>query len=139
MIWAMYGDPIVVMNIDRATGAAVGDPQHGLGRNGRLARDHQCISAVAVLGWRERAADWYDEMAGHYAELPSDERWRLIAEAEAPGERYEGSYYRADVFKTLSPSAVPLPDVFFDGERDRVFEPNEDGTAYVQARGRLAD
>lgn len=39
------------------------------------------------------------------------------------------------MFKTLSPSAVPLPDTFFCGERDRVFEPNDEGTAYIEKRG----
>jgi hypothetical protein len=39
------------------------------------------------------------------------------------------------VFKTLSPTATPLPSVFFTGDDDQVFEPNDDGTAYVPVRG----
>jgi hypothetical protein len=129
MVWAMYGDPVVRMTIDPEIGAAVRDPEHGVGRNGRLARDHQYIGAVAVIGERERAADWYDEMGRRYADLPSKERWGRIMEAENRGERPEGSHHRASVFKTLSPTAVPLPDGFFAGSGDRVFEPNEDGSA----------
>jgi hypothetical protein len=70
-----------------------------------------------------------------YADLPGDDRWALITEAQDRGERPEGAYHRVSVFKTLSPSAVALPDVFFAGERDRVFEPDDEGTAYVQVRG----
>jgi hypothetical protein len=49
--------------------------------------------------------------------------------AEERGEVPEGSYHRVDVFKTLSPRAVPLPDVFFDGPGDRLFdyEPDDEG------------
>jgi hypothetical protein len=48
MVWAMYGDPQVVIEID-PEGETVGEPRAQLGRNGRLARDHQYISAVAIL------------------------------------------------------------------------------------------
>lgn len=134
LVWAMYGDPVVVMDIDVTVGGAVGEPRHEVGRNGRLARDHQYISAVAILSRRQRATDWYDETAKRHADLPGAERWRLICEAETRGERPEGSYHRVSVFKTLSPSAVALPDPFFAGEHDLVFEPDEQGTAYVQVR-----
>lgn len=132
MVSAMYGDPVVVMDIDPQIGAAITEPRQELGRNGRLARDHQYISAVAILGHRERSADWYDEMNERHADLPGGDRWQLICEAEARGERLEGSYYRVSVFKTLSPSAIQLPDTFFAGEHDRVFAPNDEGTAYIQ-------
>jgi hypothetical protein len=111
-----------------------GDPEQGVGRNGKLARDHQYISAVAVIGERERAADWQEMMRRRYAALPWRERMERIDEAEGQGECPEGTYHRARVFKTLSPSATPLPDVFF-GDDDDVFEPDENGTAYVQVRG----
>jgi hypothetical protein len=74
-------------------------------------------------------------MGRRFVGLPSEERWERLEEAKARGEYPEGSYRRATVFKTLSPTAVPLPDVFFTGDGDRVFEPNEAGTAYVQVRG----
>jgi hypothetical protein len=45
------------MDIDPQIGGAVGEPRHEVGRNGRLARDHQYISAVAILGHPERSAD----------------------------------------------------------------------------------
>jgi hypothetical protein len=60
-------------------------------------------------------------------------------EAKDRGECPEGTYFRARVFKTLSPSAVPLPDGFFTGDDDQAFEPNEDGTAYIQVHGRPTD
>jgi hypothetical protein len=82
MVWAMYGDPVVRMTVDPTIGAAVGEPQHGVGRNGRLARDHQYISAVAVIGEGDRAADWQQEMRLLYA----DETVRgTVCEAEATG------------------------------------------------------
>jgi hypothetical protein len=139
MVYAMYGDPIVVMDIDPDVGGAVGDPRHELGRNGRLARDHQYISAVAILGERERAADFYDEMNRRYADLPAEARWERIEDATSRGERPSGSYHRVRVFKTLTPSAAPLPEGFFDGPHDELFEPNEEGTAYIQVRGKAID
>ena len=70
-----------------------------------------------------------------YAELPWRERLQRIAEAEDRGECPQGTFHRARVFKTLSPSAgTPLPAVFFNDDDDDVFEPNEDGTVYVQVR-----
>jgi hypothetical protein len=135
MVYAMYGDPVVRMTIDRTVGAAVGDPEPGVGRNGRLARDHQYISAVVVISERDRAADWKETMRRRYAELPWLERLNRIDEAAGRGECPEGTYHRAMVFKTLSPTATPLPSVFFTGDDDQVFEPNDDGTAYVQVHG----
>jgi hypothetical protein len=135
MVYAMYGDPVARMTIDPTIGAAVGDPEPGVGRNGRLARDHQYISAAVVVGERDRAADWKESMRHRYAELPWLERMKRIDEAAARGECPEGTYHRARVFKTLSPSATPLPPVFFTGDDDQVFEPNDDGTAYVQVHG----
>jgi hypothetical protein len=136
LIWAMYGDPVIRMAIDPRVGAAVGDPEYGVGRNGRLARDHQYISAVGVLRQRSRASDWHDALIAEYADMSWQDRWRKIEEAEARGERPEGDYRSIDVFKTLSPSAVPLPAGFFTGPSDRLFEPNQDGTAYIEVTAR---
>jgi hypothetical protein len=138
MVLAMYGDPVVRMKIDPALGAAVGDPEHGVGRNGRLARDHQYISGVLVLSERERAVDWYDELRRRYSELPGAEAWDRIMEAKDRGECPEGTYYSARLFKTLSPTAVALPDVFFHDDDDQVFEPDDEGTAYIRVHGRAA-
>lgn len=135
LVWAMHGDPVVRISIDPDIGAAVGDPEHGVGRNGRVARDHQYISAVAVIGERNRSADWYEDMGTRYADLPSEERWERIIEAKDRGQCPVGTYRRASVFKTLSPKAVSLPDVFFTGDGDRIFEPNDQGTAYIQVAG----
>ena len=137
MVWAIDGDPVMRMAIAPEFGAAV-EAAHGVGRNGRIARDHQYSSAVAVIGKRERAADWYDDMGRRYADLPSEERWERLVQAWDRGECPDGTYHRASVFKTLSPTAVPLPDAFFSEEGDRVFKPNDDGTAYIQVRGRPA-
>jgi hypothetical protein len=115
------------MDIDPDLGGAVGDARHELGRNGRLARDHQYISAVAILSERERAADFCDQMNRRYADLPADARWERIEDAISRGERPSGSYHRVRVFKTLSPSAAPLPEAFFHGPHDELFEPNEEG------------
>jgi hypothetical protein len=131
MVYAMYGDPVVRMTIDPTTGAAVGDPEPGVRGNGRLARDHQYISAVVVISERDRAADWRETMRRRYAELPWLERLNRIDGAVARGESPEGAYHRASVFKTLSPSATPLPDVFFTGDDDQVFEPNHDAPRAV--------
>ena len=92
------------MTIDPTIGAAVGAPEPGVGRNGRLARDHQYI-----IGERDRAADWSEMMRRRHAELPWQERASRIDEAAARGGGTEGTYHRARVFKTLTPSATPLP------------------------------
>ena len=117
IVWAMYGDPIVVVPIDTGTGAAVGEPEHAVGRHGKLARDHQYISAVAKLSERQYASDWFDEMGKRYKHLPANERWEHIEAAMGRGEKPEGTYHQVDVFKTLSASAASLSDVFFDGPR----------------------
>jgi hypothetical protein len=40
-----------------------------------------------------------------------------------------------DVFQTLSDEAVPLPDAFFDGDRDRRIQYDESVGGYRQVRG----
>jgi len=40
-----------------------------------------------------------------------------------------------DVFKTLSPTAVPLPGVFFNGPNDRLYDYDPAAEVYRQVRG----
>ena len=110
VIWAMYGDPVVRMTISKETGAAVGDAVFTVDRNGKLRGDHQYISAVAFVRTHIRLTDVPAEVAA------------------------TDTYQTVDVFKTLSPSAVPLPDVFFDGPHDRLFDYDPAEEAYRQVR-----
>ncbi len=92
-----------------------------------------------MLSRREHASDWFDQMRAEYAHLPFDESWDLITRTQDAGECPEGAYHRLDVYRTPSADAIPLPDVFFDGPQDRLFEPDEAGAACVQVRGPQRD
>jgi hypothetical protein len=86
---------------------------------------------------RERAYDFFDELSKKNADLDTDARLDAIFAAERAGEVPGGAYHRIDVFRTLSPSAVPLPDAFFDGPNDRTFDFDESEGVYRQVRGRV--
>jgi hypothetical protein len=136
IVWAMYGDPVYTMAISTETGAAVGEGRHTTGKHGKLSNDHPYISAIVVIGERRNAADFYEEQAKHSTAETNEERWGEVLGAADRGEVPEGSYYRADCFKTMSPEATPLPNALFDGPNDRLLEVDLEQGAYVQVRGR---
>jgi hypothetical protein len=136
VVWAMYGDPIFTFQVDPETGGAVGEERFTTSRHGKLRNDHPYLSAIAVVSERPRAADFYDEQAESSTATTREEKIEEILGFQERGDVPEGSYYRADCFKTMSPEATPLPEVFFDGANDRLLEVDLDKEAYVQVRGR---
>lgn len=73
-------------------------------------------------------------VAGRNGRLRADHQYvsavaLLGRRAEAPGA------HAVTLIKAISETAVHVPDRFFDGPADRVFELDVDGGAYVQTRG----
>ena len=108
---ALFGDARYVQEIDRETGAVVGEGRHLLGRDGALTNDHQYVSAVAVLTREaivsvERRAVFAEVRAatsGFSALSHADQTARLLAALDgrtfSPGFRYW-----LDVIEALSPT-----------------------------------
>lgn len=135
VVYSMYGDPGYTFSVDAATGAGKDDGQFVAGRNGRYRGDHQFIGAVALLGYRQHRADFVHEL---FAERPAEtpeEGFRRVDEAERLGTIPGGGYTLITVIVTANDVAVPVPDVFFNGPRDRWFELDDSAGAYVQTRG----
>jgi hypothetical protein len=142
---ALFGDPRYVMEIDRKTGAAVGEGRHLLGRDGVLTDSHQYVSAVAVLFGEalasvERRAVFAEvKAATHgFGELPhAEQSERLHAAVE--GRTFSAGFrYGVNVIDALSPTATPLPDHWFSGPRDsrwRWIELEDGGLRLDQAWG----
>jgi hypothetical protein len=135
VIWAMYGDPVFRFTVNTTTGAGEDDGLFTVDRNGKLRGDHQYISALAFIRHREHAADFYNALSASNEHLSPDERLAAINDAADSGQVPQGTYLSMDVFRTMSPTAVPLPDVFFDGPRDRVFDHDPAAEVYRQVRG----
>jgi hypothetical protein len=77
----MYGDPVFRFTVNTTTGANEDDGLFTVDRNGKLRGDHQYISALAFVRHRERAADFYNELAARDEHLSRDERLAAIHEA----------------------------------------------------------
>jgi len=124
LLWAIEGDPIVGMNTKSSA-----PPVHTVGRNGELRHDHACITAVVVLYERLHARDYYDEIAEQSREKGHDERIQAIlaGRQHAP----DGGYLFTHTFIPGGAEAVPLPDVFFRGARDVVWEYSYDVQRYI--------
>lgn len=124
MLWAIEGDPIV--RVPLASGAHA---EHTVGRNGELRHDHAYITAVVVLYEQPHARDSYDELAEQSREHAHDERIRAILDGhqEAP----HGGYLFTHTFIPGGAEAVPLPHMFFSGDRDVVWEYSYDEQRYV--------
>jgi hypothetical protein len=93
IVWAMCGDPVVRRDVDPEIGAAGGEPEHGVGRTGESHATTSHISAVAVIGERDHATDWHEEMGYRCTDLPPDAaRYGLQEQrAGACGYRRPGS------------------------------------------------
>jgi hypothetical protein len=135
VVHAMYGDPIVTIPIDAASGGADGDAVLITGRNGKLRMDHPYISALVLVRYRDRAADFYDTLNARNAALTPGERLDAVHAAKDAGQVPEGRYLCVDVFPTLSLIATTLPDVFFNGPDDCLFQFDGDARAYRKVRG----
>lgn len=105
-----------------------------MGRGGKLTNDHPYLSAVALLRRGELRTDRIKQIAaevctGHrpsdfgQAALKAEQLLSRLRQEELP----TGDYVYVDVIETISASAVPLPEDWFDGERDSRWRLNADG------------
>lgn len=131
--FAMQGDPTAIVPIHRALDAPARDWSMVAGRNGRLARDHQYVSGVAVLVGHSRQYDWVRGRRHLFEHLPRRQRMLAIVEDIEAHDQPTGSYFSADLICASSPTAVPIPDAFFSGPKDRRWD-YRDGDL-VQVRG----
>lgn len=147
VIAALYGNPQIVLRIDRKTGAAIDDPQYVAGPDGEIRNDHRYLSAVVLLRHCDRRRDWIDDLANQLrtefgGDASTDEeaiaRWqeleRRASEAQERGEIPKGTYFRTDVIVSASPDATPLPRDVFDGPQDTRWELDQATGAYVEVR-----
>jgi hypothetical protein len=145
LIHALYGDLTITFEIG-PDGGAVSEPRWGAGRGGRLRNDHPYISAVAALHRGDLELDWWNDWyARERSATPEPEtyeeafdRWRAraaLAERVAKKEEIPtGDYFRVDVVRNWSTSAVPLPADVFAGARDTLWAFEESEAAYVKVR-----
>jgi hypothetical protein len=145
VIHALYGDPTWSVQIDPATGGAVTNPEFFAGLGGRLRNYHEYISAVVLLRHRENVQDYADAVAMEIKGGREPKTYEAAVELskqyleemqrrEAAGEMPAGDYFFVDVIKTISADATPIPDDFFNGERDRLWALNADAGGYVKVR-----
>ena len=147
ILWALYGDPVWTIPISRRTGGPAGETTYGMGRNGQLRNQHQYLSAVLALRHRTLAQDWaaenlerikaeegFDEDDLDSMHHVAERAYRESIEAEERGEVPDGDYFYAEVFLTMSPDAVPLPEGVFDGPRDTRWQLDPQQGAYTKVR-----
>jgi hypothetical protein len=137
IVYAMYGDPAFTSPVSSETGGATEPGRFIADRNGRYRADHQYVSGVGLLGRRERRADYIHDLFAQHDQLSATEGFRLVEEAAQRGEIPDGHYHVVTLVKSVSETAVPVPEQFFDGPDDRVFAPDDEKAAYVQVRGRV--
>jgi hypothetical protein len=148
VVEALYGTAAYTLAIDPTTGGAIGDGQWILGRDGKLTNDHQYLSAVALMRVRAHRQDKQDEIsqrlreADDWGDLSRPEQAGRIADAFAcafeQGELPEGEYFWVDVIDTISETAVPLPESWFDGPNDNRWRMSDEGQfEMVRGEGRF--
>lgn len=149
IIWALYGDPVIQISINTATGAAARPAQHTVGRNSRLLRDHQYLSAVVALRRGSHREDWHkacwERLKTEQSDFDPANTQSLVRLAEAVktaeaaaltnGEIEDGDYYFTEVFTATSETAVPLPHDVFDGPRDKRWDYDAETERYERTRG----
>lgn len=129
---ALYGNITVTFPVDLATGDAPAMGQFEFDRDGKLTNDHPYLSAVVLLQRRELQADLIEQI------LAEERRRRepivdSVSEVITLLKRLEredlpdGDYLYVDVIETISDISVPLPEEWFDGERDSRWRINADG------------
>jgi hypothetical protein len=140
---ALYGNPRWTIPIDRTTGGAVDDGHFELGRDGKLTNDHPYLSAVVLLRRRELASDASERVLaearrrfGNEPNTAKDRQARMVGLLEELNRHQlpEGHYFYVEVIEALSNSSTPLPECWFDGERDRRWRCN-DGAHYELVHG----
>lgn len=129
---ALYGNVTVTFPLDVATGAAAEDGRFEFGRDGKLTNDHPYLSAVVLLQRRELQGDLIEQIL-------TEERRRREPTVDSVSEvvrllkRLEhedlpdSDYLYVEVIETISGISVPLPEKWFDGERDSRWRINADG------------
>jgi hypothetical protein len=149
IIWALYGDPIIRLTINTEIGAAAKPAEHTVGRNSRLLRNHQYLSAVVALRRGSHLQDWHDacweRLKEEQSDLDPSDIDALVGLAEqveeaqkaalANGEIEEGDYLFTEVFTATSETAVPLPRDVFDGPRDTRWDYDRSTESYERTRG----
>lgn len=132
---ALYGNPGWTIPINQATGRAVGEGRFELGRDGKLTNNHPYLSAVVLLRRRELASDASQQILaearerfGKEPKAGKERQERMVALLEELNSHQspEGHCFYVEVIETLSDSATPLPDDWFDGERDRRWRCNDE-------------
>jgi hypothetical protein len=137
IVYAMYGDPAFTFPVSSETGGSTAPGEFIADRNGRYRADHQYVSAVGLLGCRQRRADYIHQLFAQHGQLSATEGFRIVAEADERGEIPDGHYHVVTLVKSVSETAVPVPEQFFDGPDDQVFALDDERGAYVQVRGRV--
>lgn len=148
MVSALYGDPVIQIPINTITGAASGPAIHTVGKNGRMLRNHQYVSAVVALHQGSHQKLWHDT---HWTQLQAeadldpgdlDGLYRLANQLDemqeaalANGEIEDGTYLFVEVFTATSQTAVPLPRDVFDGPRDSRWDYDPVAGKYAKTRG----
>jgi hypothetical protein len=148
IIWALFGDPVIRLTINTDIGAAVEPAEHTVGRNSRMLRNHQYVSAVVALRRGSHRQDWHnacwERMKAEQEFDPTDidaivRLAEAVEEAEAEvlanGEIEEGNYLYTEVFTATSETAVPLPRDVFDGPRDTRWDYDAATENYKRTRG----
>lgn len=130
VISALYGNPLIQFRLDN-DGGFLEEPVMVHGKDGRLRNKHSYISAFLILHRGTLERDWTNERwremqramkeAGTRAgrERVRAEHLAAVQRAEAEGLRPEGEYFNVQVIRTLSNTAVPLPETLFNGSRDQ--------------------
>jgi hypothetical protein len=127
LVPAMYGNPRYVGDVNAEEGA-VEEIRFELGRDGRLRNDHPYITAVLLLHERDLEREYYDNWRSGWVQSrkpvvrPTQQEIEREVEAwaqhEAGNDVPSGKVYRVDVMTTGSPEAAPVPEGFFNGDRD---------------------
>lgn len=149
IIWALYGDPVIRLTIPEEGVDGSHPPEHSVGRNSRLLRNHQYVSAVVALRRGSHRRDWQTacwerlKVAQPNLDLTDfnaiarlgDAVDQAEAAALANNEIEEGHYLCADVFTATSETAVALPRNVFDGPRDTRWDYIAETEQYTRTRG----
>ena len=149
MIWSLYGDPAVRLTLDSEGDETTDRAVHTVGRNSRLLRNHQYVSAVLALRCGSHRQDWHNacwermkDERGGFDPMDLDVVAKLSEAVEAAeaaalanGEIEDGDYLFAEVFTATSETAVPLPRDVFDGPRDARWDYDRESGNYRRTRG----
>jgi hypothetical protein len=147
----MFGNPKIGFTIDSSTGGLVegtgmrvsledyGVFRSPLRRDGHIVgweNRHPHVSAIAVVHERLNSTDWREQVvrsipvADGTLEAAGDaalRALRTVNELVAAGEEPRGAYRFIDLYEVEAEQAVPVPEGWFDGVRDRRFGFHESG------------